>query len=270
MKNISLKTSLILLLLTFISCGPSQKAHDKLLLSNKNLKEKIDSLSEELSKYKFTPKKIFAPANLLYKEKKIKELSKIANQLRKYHPESKEYTIIQKYIHSLQKEKEAKIKAEKQLKMRAVKRLKKNFDDVSGITWYKNPYFRHYSNTNHVSLYIGKQDNNVWLRLMMSYKGDDWIFFENAYLSYDGNTLKIPFNKYKDKTSDNDSGVWEWIDVVVTDSTLSFLKELVKGKSLKMRLSGKYSKTKRISATERKAMRDVLLGYEVLVEQLKQ
>ena len=46
----------------------------------------------------------------------------------------------------------------------------------------------------------------------MSYTGDDWIFFENAYLSYDGNTREVSFNKYNDKESDNSGGkVWEWI-----------------------------------------------------------
>jgi hypothetical protein len=64
---------------------------------------------------------------------------------------------------------------------------------------------------------MGQTPSSVWLRLKMSYTGDDWIFFENAYLSYDGITREFPFNKYKDKESDNSGGdVWEWIDLSVS------------------------------------------------------
>ena len=103
----------------------------------------------------------------------------------------------------------------------------------------------------------------------MSYVGDDWIFFENAYLSYDGNTKSIPFKKYEDKDSDNSGGeVWEWIDIEVKDDLLDFLREMVNGKSVKMRLCGKYSKTRDLSASEIKAIKDVLLAYDVLKEEL--
>ena len=100
----------------------------------------------------------------------------------------------------------------------------------------------------------------------MSYTGENWIFFENAYLSYDGNTKQIYFNKYDDKETDHDSRVWEWIDVYVDSDLLSFLKEMVNGKSIKMRLSGKYTETRNLSTAEIKGIKDVLLGYDVLVK----
>ena len=107
--------------------------------------------------------------------------------------------------------------------MSAVNKLKKKFDDVSGITWYSNPYFEHYNDSNHISLYIGVQEGySPWLRLKMSYYGEDWIFFENAYLFYDGKTKEIFFNEYQDKKTDNYTTCWEWIDVSVDNSTLSF------------------------------------------------
>ena len=111
---------------------------------------------------------------------------------------------------------------------------------------------------------MGQKDNDVWLCLRMSYYGDDWIFFENAYLSYDGNTKEIIFDKYKDKETDSDTEVWEWIDVPVLDDLLKFLEEMSKGKVLKMRLSGKYTKTRSLSSKEINAMKDILLAYDVL------
>ena len=153
--------------------------------------------------------------------------------------------------------------------MKAVSKLKKEYDDVSGITWYYNPYFTHYNNENRTSLYIGKNEEKIWLRLKMSYEGDNWIFFENAFLSYDGVTKQILFHKYYDKKSDNGYGgrVWEWIDVSVDDDLLAYLKDMVKGKALKMRLSGKYTHTHNITGNEKKALEDILLAYDVLINE---
>jgi hypothetical protein len=149
--------------------------------------------------------------------------------------------------------------------LQAVNKLKKKYDDVSGITWYKTPYFIHYDDENLTSIYIGKKGEKVWLRLKMSYSGEDWIFFEEAYLSYDGNTHQIFFSRYDDKETDNSGGkVWEWIDVSVNDNLLLYLKEMVNGKSVKMRLSGKYTETRYLSSKEIKSIKEVLLAYDVL------
>ena len=153
--------------------------------------------------------------------------------------------------------------------VQAVNKLKKEYDDVSGITWYYNPYFTHYNNTNRTSIYIGSKETSVWLRLKMSYTGDNWIFFENAYLSYDENTRKIIFDKYDNKESDNSGGsVWEWIDVSVDEYLLAYLEEMIKGKSIKMRLDGKYTKTRNLSANEINGIKDVLLAYDVLKNEI--
>ncbi|RLD57805.1 MAG: hypothetical protein DRJ01_13425 [Bacteroidetes bacterium] len=117
---------------------------------------------------------------------------------------------------------------------------------------------------------MGESGNHRWLRLMMSYKGDDWIFFERAYLSYDGNTKEIIFDKYDDKKTENSGGgVWEWIDLTVTKDVESFLREFAKSKKAKMRLSGKYTKTRTLTYNERKGILDVLNGYDALEKGLK-
>ena len=104
----------------------------------------------------------------------------------------------------------------------------------------------------------------------MSYTGEDWIFFESAYLSYDGMTRNIFFNEYKEKESDHSGGnVWEWIDVEINESLLEYLREMVNGKSVKMRLSGKYTKTRNLSSSEIKGIKDVILAYDVLKAEIK-
>src|SRR5690606_24792483 len=101
-------------------------------------------------------------------------------------------------------EQQKKIEAEREKKRASLKKLKTDHDDVSGVTWYKQRYFTHYNDDNRTSVYMGKQKGSApWIRLKMSYSGDSWIFYEQAYLSYDGNTREFIFRSYDDKKSDN-------------------------------------------------------------------
>lgn len=228
------------------------------------LRDSLNKVIPELDGYRNDPVKLCSNVDELYKSGNVDELNVIKDKLAKYHPESEQYTKVSNLIEKYEAEQIKKAEAEKKARLKAVSKLRKKYDDINHITWYYNPYFTHYTNTNYTSIYIGQSESSLWLRLMMSYEGDDWIFFESAYLSYDGNTYYVPFDKYREKETENDTRVWEWIDVSVNDELLSFLKKMVNGKSVKMRLTGKYSKTRNLSSTEIKAIKDVLLAYDVL------
>lgn len=254
-----------------MSCGPSKTDYENLQAENLNLQAQVDALNRELDIYKYSPDKLLADAQLAAKNEDKYKLQQILTQMEKYHPQANECAKVQALLNEVVAKEKAKaeakrIQAEKERKerLKVVNKLKKKRDDVQGITWYYNPYFTHYDNRNLVSLYMGERGSSVWLRLKMSYSGDSWIFFEHAYLSYDGSTREILFDKYKDKESDNDTYVWEWIDVSVSDSDLSFLKKMVKGKSVKMQLTGKYTKTRTVSTNEIKAINEMIMAYEVL------
>lgn len=273
-----MKKVIYLLVLTFaLASCVSQSEHDKVVKEyNKVLKEK-EQLSKELSQakkdlegYKMSPKKLCANIEQLLKDKNVSKLKEIEGKLSKYYPESAELKKVKQYRAQAEKQIEQEKAAAEKKRLQAVNKLKKKHDDVSGITWYYNPYFTHYNDANLTSIYMGKEGTNIWLILKMSYTGDDWIFFENAYLSYDGNTREVSFNKYNDKESDNSGGeVWEWIQIGVDDYLLSLLREMVNGKSVKMRLSGKYTKTRNLSVNEIQGIKDVLLAYDVLKEEAK-
>lgn len=245
-----------------------QRIH-QLQTENKNLQKELD-------KYKYSPNKLLADIERCYNVSNQQQLSILVAQMREYHPNAQELKQAEEYEKKLadqillerQKEIEAQQRAERE-RLKAVDKLKKKFDDVSGITWYSNPYFTHYNNSNLCSLYIGRQENSVWLRLKMSYYGDSWIFFDSAYLSYDGNTYNISFNEYEDKKSDSDTETWEWIDVSVNEALLQFLQNAVKSGNIKMRLSGKYTKTRNLSRNEINGLKDVLLAYDVLKNEIE-
>lgn len=167
----------------------------------------------------------------------------------------------------------AEIEKKNELKQESLSKVKKllkvNYDDITNTNWYYHKQFTHYTNSNRISLYIGERDNNVWLRLKMSYNGDDWIFFENAYISYDGNTQPIYFDRYDERNTEiNNGSVSEWLDVNISEDReiIDFLRDFAKSTQAKMRLSGKYSKTRTLTQSERQGILDVLEGYNILIQ----
>ena len=277
MKRILFFVSFVMLLFSCQNNG-NEKAMINLQKENLLLRDSLKNVREELEGYKNSPDKLCANISVLFDNEDLDKLEEIKSKLAKYHPESKEFKdvesmcskIMEKRIRKIeedQKKQKQEIEEEQKKRMQAVSKLKKKYDDVSGTTWYYNPYFIHYTNSNLTSIYIGQKEGEVWLRMVMSYYGDDWIFFKNAYLSYDGKTKDISFDEYRDKKTENDSSVWEWIDVSVDRDILSFLKQMVNGKSVKMRLSGKYTKTRNLTTKEINGIKDVLLGYDVLLNE---
>ncbi|MBW2602685.1 MAG: hypothetical protein JRE28_00005 [Deltaproteobacteria bacterium] len=266
---------LLLVMATLIGCDNKQREMELL--------EKIENLESQLDECQNAAEKIHAKMKLSYEQKDFPSCKNLYREMEQKHPDSKLFAEVKSIYEKIvkdekekaekerlladKKDREAKLKAEKekQLKLKALKKLKKKYDDVADITWYRNPYFTHYTNRNLTSVYIGHSGMSTWLRLRMSYHGDDWIFFEKAYLSYGGSTKEIFFNKYDDKKTDNgDGGVWEWIDVSVSSDTARFLREFAKSKKSKMRLSGKYTRTRNLTWNERQGIIDVLNGYDLL------
>lgn len=252
------------------------------------LEGQATELKNQLDECENGAEKIHAKMKLSFEEKDFSACKSYYQQMEEKHADSELFAEV-KNIHDkvVQKEKEEterinnaykkqekerkqKIEREKQEKLKALNKLKKKHDDISGVTLYRQPYFTHYTNSNKTSIYIGEIGAGRALRLMMSYKGDSWIFFERAYLSYDGNTKEITFDKYRDKKTENDGGVvWEWIDVDIKGDVISFLREFAKSPNAKMRLSGKYTKTRNLSSNERKGILAVLDGYDVLEKGIK-
>lgn len=233
--------------------------------SIRDLNENLKSANIELEGYKYSPEKLCAGIEELQSKNDTTRLSDILKKLKKYHPESDKIKTVEKVISEIRIEARKKAEEEKKKRMAAVSKLKKRVDDVQGITWYYNPYFTHYDNVSGTSIYMGKSSSSVWLRLKMSYAGENWIFFKSAYLSYDGNTKYISFDEYKEKHSDNDGyEVWEWIDIPMNKDLLSFLRKMVDGKKVKMQLLGEYGDSRTLSYSEKQGIKAVLLAYDVL------
>ena len=248
----------------------------KLITKNTQLQELTDSIAKELFNYQMSPNKLKEKADIALDNEDEETIKEVIALLEKYHPESNQYTKVKNYLDTLFQRKEQRRIAEEKRKqaelnkkLMVVKRLKKEYDDVSNVTWYYNPYFTHFNNRFLTSIYIGKRNNYVWLRLKMSFCGETFLSINEAYLSYGGNTQRIYFDTYKDRKTDCDllssNPWWEWFDVPVSEDLLEYLRGCANAKSVKMRFVGdKYTRTRTLSTNEMKALKDVLLAYDVL------
>lgn len=251
----------LLLGIVGVSCT-SKSQHEQNLAKIDSLQKVVIDLSKEIDGYRNDPANLCANLSELIKKESLQELENIQASLQKYHPTCSQLKEVSAAIQNI-KEVQAKRAAEEKAKRLAVvNSLRKKFDDVKGITWYHSKKLG--AGYNYCYAYIGKDKTTTWLRLTMQYHGEDWIFFKNAYLSYDGNTIDIPFDEYREKETDVSDGVWEWFDVRVDENTLSFLRKMVNGKVVKWRLSGKYTETKTFTASQIEGFKEILLAYDVL------
>lgn len=253
------------IMLTACDTSGLRKEIATLEIEKEMLKDSLVAARQEIEYYRTPAEEMRQRAEEMFAIGNIDSLRSIYSIMEKYHPNVDDTKDVSRLVAKTKTEKE-KYEQERNA---IVDKLRKKYDDVQGITWYYNPYFRHYDNTNRASLYIGQKEDAVWLRFKLSYEGDDWIFFDRAFISYDGNTYEVTFDKYKEKESDNDTRVWEWIDVPAKGDLLTFIRSWVNGKSVKMQLVGKYGQTRTLTSSEIRGLKDVLTAYDVLKSKLK-
>ena len=168
-------------------------------------------------------------------------------------PESKKYDELRNtYVAKSIAQIEAKRKA-------ALGKMSKKFDAFQEITWYQSPSSTKYRNANAFHLYFGVSNGSpAGLRLVIQYFADDWLFINSAKVNVDGVIYTVGSSEWE---RDNDSDIWEWIDEPLSDRSL--IEAIIKSKSSVIRFEGtQYYDTRTISATQKRALRDVLDAYD--------
>jgi hypothetical protein len=151
---------------------------------------------------------------------------------------------------------ENKLKAEK-----ALKSFKKNVDEFEGTTFYSDPRTPNYTNVNFIYPYSGVKDDHAWLRLKMQYTSDNWLFINNAILLIDDEKFYISGNWERD----NNSQIWEWLDIQVRQNEYSILEKIASSKSAKIRYEGnQYYKDRNITSKEKSIIKKTLEIYDLL------
>jgi len=273
MKKRTLQILTIGFLMTgLISCGGvSQNEYDTLKTENEKLKQEIEDL-------KFGPDKLLSQAKIYIDSKDFTNAKIELQNLIEKHPASQQVTEAKQLItiadNGIKEQKASeekaileKEKAEKDRLANATKKMRVKVDDMNDVTWYYDKTSPQYTNYNGFYAYIGtSKGSKPWLRLVIQYAADDWLFIEKYIIKVDGQTYNITEDSYGEIKTDNGSGgIWEWLDRKVGYSEYQIIKAVAKGKDIKIRFNGKdYYKDKTITAQQKIALQNVLDAYEAL------
>ena len=275
MNKITLLTILTVLILG--SCGVPQADYDKLQEENKLLKV-------QLKECQFGAGKLLNQANAYFEDKKYEKCKAEVNTLlEKYSGsnEAKEGKVLiekvnvelEKIAEVKKKEESDKIRQEKQRLANATKKMRKKHDDMKGITWYYDRTSPQYVNSRtNVHAYIGKRDNSApFMRFVIQYVADDWLFIEKYIIKVDGKIYTITEEKYGEIKTDNGSGkIWEWLDRYVDSDEYEIIKAIANGKNVKIRFSGRqYHKDRTVTNKKKIALRNIIDAYEALSGTMK-
>ncbi|MDF3905531.1 hypothetical protein [Paracoccus sp. AS002] len=162
-------------------------------------------------------------------------------------------------------EAEKRINAEQQA---IVGKLRKKEDKIEGVTFFEHPNQPKYLNTRStVYLYIGRRGENgrPWLRMKVIYTSSDWLFVQRVQAWHDG--IKEPFVSGR-FDRDHNTKIWEWQDTEPTDLQLVILESMANAKEAVFRFEGQqYRKDVTLGAGDKKAIREVLEAYRVMLKQ---
>ena len=147
-----------------------------------------------------------------------------------------------------------------------LRRMRKDTDKFNGNVFYEHPNTPRYTDTrSYLSVYAGQNSGRVWLRMRLNYTSDSWLFIQNAALNIDGETVNLPHSDWK---RDNDSEIWEWIDVTVDAKLREILKKIAASESTVVRFNGRqYYNNATIREADKQVIRDMFLVEEVLRNQ---
>lgn len=273
MKKRTLQILTIGFLMTgLIGCGGvSQNEYDTLKAENEKLKQENEDL-------KFGPDKLLSQAKNYIDSKDFNSAKTELQTLIEKPPTSQQATEAKQLISIVdngikekslaeEKAKLEKEKAEKERLANATKKMRVKVDDMNDVTWYYDKTSPQYTNYNGFYAYIGtSKGSKPWLRLVIQYAADDWLFIEKYIIKVDGQTYSITEDSYGEIKTDNGSGgIWEWLDRKVGYSEYQIIKAVANGKDVKIRFNGKdYYKDKTITEQQKLALRNVLDAYEAL------
>lgn len=152
----------------------------------------------------------------------------------------------------------------------AIARLNVSEDRVDRITWYQHPNKPRYTNSRSTAyLYIGRRglgdevnSGRPWLRMRVQYAASSWLFVNEVTAYHDGVSEPLVAGVFE---RDNNSTIWEWMDVAPDDYQLEVLRSLANADEASLRFRGQqYHRDVNLSASDKRAIREVLLAFEAM------
>jgi hypothetical protein len=145
----------------------------------------------------------------------------------------------------------------------SLSKMRTSVDKIEGVTWYRDRSTPRFTNYNSFHLYLGKQSHGEpWLRFRVQYNADDWLFIEPFVVVADGQRFEYDPAEF---ARDSSSEIWEWYDETASPRDLAMIRAVISSKEAVIRFNGKqYRKDRSITASEKRALQNVLDAYQVL------
>lgn len=232
--------------------------------SSENDNEKVN-LKSETKELAISADSMYSKAQTFYNEKNYKYAKSWAEKLVVKDTMLKEANALLNKINTgiSKKIKELETLPKNKSKFRT------KYDEFKKITWYNSVHSRGYGNK--VYIYFGVNDNGTVYspRFCLKYYGDDWIFWETAVFLIDGESYN--YDPGVRPKRDNNSSVWESIDVPLKGNILNIVGTIINSKETKYRLIGRYSFDRKLSTKQKVGLQDVLEAYKSFneIEELK-
>lgn len=116
------------------------------------------------------------------------------------------------------------------------KKFDVKYDEFKEITWLYSKTRPAYANTKAFYTYIGiNKQGHAWCRLVIRYHGEDWLFVKSIIIKTDNNTYTLAADNVQ---RDNNTEVWEWIDINVGEGEDIILYDIIHSKQTKIRFVG--------------------------------
>ena len=148
----------------------------------------------------------------------------------------------------------------KKLRTQAISKMRKRHDSFESVTWYRDWSSPTYANQNAFFIYFSASDgaaNN--LRLKVTYFDDDWLFVNTARINVDGEVYTLGCSNWE---RDNNHQIWEWCDEPLDNRQM--IEAIIKSRKAVIRFDGdQYYDKRTITATQKRALRNVLKAYDV-------
>ena len=217
-------------------------------------KEEKEEIKQIMTFYNYNDYKKTVKAIDDYKAKypnssRLKDFERIKQDaIEKIEKKEKERIKKEKQIEKL-KEEEAKrlekekIKEEKKMEVKKeifsiLNNLSQKYDEFQNITWVTNKRVE-----NNISVYGGFDGKTyikpMFYRLVVSYSGKDWIFFEKMIVITDSGRHVIDFPKLEQKTDVGYGYVYETYDVFLDNINKGIVRAMVNSDNVKIRLEGR-------------------------------
>jgi|GEM_PF-2196575 len=148
----------------------------------------------------------------------------------------------------------------------ALRSMRISKDKFNGITFYKDRSTPYYANYSTFHLYIGKSSgSDPYLRFVVRYSDDDWLFVESAEINIDGSRYDLNVSSSEWERDNGSGDIWEWIDIVPSDYHLDLVDKIINSRSAVIRFYGsQYRNDRTISSSQKNGLKNILNAYEAL------